>query len=52
MSSHVISKRKYPIELLERALNSTSLTVKRVHHGSIIGTVYNFVYSIHLVFNS
>lgn len=36
MSSHIISRRRYPLEILERALNNTTLTVKRVEHGHII----------------
>ena len=37
MSNHVIAKRRDALELLERLLNTTSLTTKRVSHHNVIG---------------
>lgn len=37
MSRHILSQRRDPLELLEKMLNETSLTTKRVAHNHIIG---------------
>ena len=48
MSKHVIAQRKDALELVERLLNRTALTTKKVSHNNVLGEYSSII--AHLLF--